>query len=200
MDCNGDAKKCLAQRQRLTAAHHSLRWDRYVLPQDKERSQCSHEGEFIVAIAEPLSGCSTCQPILYPILELMISECIILADRPGTLIEVCGISTLERLLRTLQRCGIERATVLSSTPKAIAQELAAPSWARVQLHVTLRARPDGAVTIEQIVDNWPDNRSETSLLLIIPAHSVFDPRLLRALVAQNSPAALVDSSVRPRIQ
>ncbi|HEX4707079.1 MAG TPA: CDP-alcohol phosphatidyltransferase family protein [Candidatus Udaeobacter sp.] len=130
----------------------------------------------------------------------MISECIILADGPGTLIELCGISTLERLLRTLQRCGIERATVLSSTPKAIAQELAAPSWARAQLHVTLRARPDGAVTIEQIVDNWPDNRSETPLLLIVPGHSVFDPRLLRALVAQDSPAALVDSGLEPRIQ
>jgi phosphatidylglycerophosphate synthase len=130
----------------------------------------------------------------------MISECIILAESPGTLIELCGISTLERLLRTLQRCGIERATVLSSTPKAIAQQLAAPSWARAQLHVTLRARPDGAVTIEQIVDNWPDNRSETPLLLIVPAHSVFDPRLLRALVAQDSPAAVVDSGVGPRIQ
>jgi phosphatidylglycerophosphate synthase len=130
----------------------------------------------------------------------MISECIILADSPGTLIELCGVSTLERLLRTLQRCGIERATVLSSTPKAIAQELAAPSWARAQLHVTLRARPGGAVTIEQIVDNWPHNGSETPLLLIVPAHSVFDPRLLRALVAQVSPAALVDSGVGPRIQ
>jgi phosphatidylglycerophosphate synthase len=130
----------------------------------------------------------------------MISECIILADSPGPLIELCGISILERLLRTLQRCGIERATVLSSAPKAIAQQFAAPSWARAQLDVTLRARPDGAVTIEQIVDNWPDNRSETSLLLIVPAHSVFDPRLLSALVAQDSPAALVDSGVGPRIQ
>lgn len=130
----------------------------------------------------------------------MISESIILADNPGTLIELCGISTLERLLRTLQRCGIESATVLSSTPKEIAQELAAPSWARAQLHVTLRGRPGGAVTIEQIVDNWPHDRSETPLLLIVPAHSVFDPRLLRALLAQNSPAALVDSGVWPRVQ
>jgi len=130
----------------------------------------------------------------------MVNECVILAESPDTLIELCGISALERLLRTLQRCGIERATVLSSTPNAIAQELAAPSWARAQLHVTIRVRPGGAVTIEQIVDNWPDNRSETPLLLIVPAHSVFDPRLLRALVAQDSPAALVDSGVGPRIQ
>jgi phosphatidylglycerophosphate synthase len=130
----------------------------------------------------------------------MVNECVILADSPDALIELCGISALERLLRTLQRCGIERATVLSSTPKAIAQELAAPSWARAQLHITLRTRPAGPVTIEQIVDNWPDNRSETPLLLIVPADSAFDPLLLRALVAQDSPAALVDSGVGPRTQ
>jgi len=130
----------------------------------------------------------------------MVNECVILADDPGALTELCGISTLERLLRTLQRCGITHATILSSTSKAIAQELAAPSWARAQLHVTLRARPGGAVTIEQIVDNWPHNRSETPLLLIVPAHSVFDPRLSHALVAQDGPAALVDSGVGPRIQ
>src|SRR5947199_4550774 len=130
----------------------------------------------------------------------MVNECVILADDPGALTELCGISTLERLLRTLQRCGITHATILSSTPGPIARELARTSWARAQLHVTLRARPGGAVTIEQIVDNWPHNRSEAPLLLIVPAHSVFDPRLLRALVAQDSPAALVDSGVGPRIQ
>ncbi len=87
----------------------------------------------------------------------MVNECVILADDPSALVELCGISTLERLLRTLQRCGIERATVLSSTPEPIAKELAALSWARAQLHVTLRTRPAGAVTMEQIVDNWPRN-------------------------------------------
>ncbi len=52
----------------------------------------------------------------------MAHECVILADCPGALIELCGISTLERLLRTLQRCGIERATILSSTSERIADE------------------------------------------------------------------------------
>jgi phosphatidylglycerophosphate synthase len=132
--------------------------------------------------------------------ELMVNECVILADDPGALTELCGISTLERLLRTLQRCGITHATILSSTPDPIARELARPSWARAQLNVTLRARPSGVVTIEQIVDNWPHNGAETPLLLIVPADCVFDPLLLRALVAKDSPAALVDSGVAPRIQ
>jgi phosphatidylglycerophosphate synthase len=130
----------------------------------------------------------------------MVNECVIFADSPVALTELCGISIFERLLRTLQRCGIDNATVLSSTPEPIAEKLVSPSWARAQLHVTLRARPSGAVTTETIVDNWPHNGGEAPPLLIVPADSVFDPRLLRSLVAQNRLAALVDSGVGPSIQ
>jgi hypothetical protein len=131
----------------------------------------------------------------------MVNECVILADDPSALVELCGISTLERLLRTLQRCGIERTTVLSSTPDPIAKELARPSWARAQLNLTLRTRPAGPVRLEQIVDLWPRNSDAIPLLLVIPAGSVFDPRLLRVLVLQHTPAALVDSGVRrPNLQ
>jgi phosphatidylglycerophosphate synthase len=128
----------------------------------------------------------------------MVNECVILADDPGALTELCGISTLERLLRTLQRCGITHATILSTTPDPIARELTRPSWARAHLNVTLRTRPIGALTIEQIADAWP---AATQLLLVIPADSVFDPRLLRTMVSQEAPAVLVDSGVRrPRLQ
>jgi 1L-myo-inositol 1-phosphate cytidylyltransferase / CDP-L-myo-inositol myo-inositolphosphotransferase len=130
----------------------------------------------------------------------MVNECVILADDPSALVELCGISTLERLLRTLQRCGLERATVLSSTPDPIAKELARPSWARAELHLTLRTRPAGPVRLQQIVDLWPRSSDAIPLLLVIPAGSVFDPRLLRALVSQNAPTVLVDSGVGPRIQ
>src|SRR5580765_187600 len=130
----------------------------------------------------------------------MVNECVILADDPSALVELCGISTLERLLRTLQRCGIERATVLSNTPDRIAKELARPSWARARLNLTLRTRPTGPVRLEQIVDVWPRNSDAIPLLLVIPAGSVFDPRLLRAIVSQNAPTVLVDSGVGRRIQ
>ena len=133
--------------------------------------------------------------------ELMVNECVILADDPGALTELCGISTLERLLRTLQRCGIKHATILTSTPKPIEAELARPSWAREQLQLSVRARPAGPVKLEQIVDVWPADFVETPLVLVVPAGSVFDPRLLRVLVSQNAPAVLVDSGVRrPRLQ
>ena len=127
----------------------------------------------------------------------MAHECVILADCPGALIELCGISTLERLLRTLQRCGIERATILSSTSERIADELARPSWPRAQLALTLRTRPNGSLRIEQIVDIWPD---AAQLLVVIRGDAVFDSRLLQLLATQKSPAVLVDSAVPAKLQ
>src|SRR5919106_921464 len=131
----------------------------------------------------------------------MVNECVILADDPGALSELCGISMLERLLRTLQRCGIKRVTVLSSDPEPVASELAHPSWARPGLDVTLRTRPSGPVKVDRIINIWPRNSQPTPLLLVIPAASVFDARLLRALISNDTRAALVDSGVRrPNLQ
>jgi 1L-myo-inositol 1-phosphate cytidylyltransferase / CDP-L-myo-inositol myo-inositolphosphotransferase len=122
----------------------------------------------------------------------MAEQCVVLADSPSALIKLCGISTLERLLRTLQRCGFKEAVVLSSTPGPISQELARPSWARAELDLTIRARPPGPVMMEHLVDLWPE---KVELLLILPANSVLDQRLLRMFVSYNEPAALVDSAV-----
>jgi phosphatidylglycerophosphate synthase len=127
----------------------------------------------------------------------MAHECVVLADCPGALVELCGISTLERLLRTLQRCGIERATILSSASERIAKELARPSWPRAQLALALCNRPNGALNIEQIVDIWPD---AAELLLVIRGDVVFDSRLLQLLATQRSPAVLVDSAVPSKLE
>src|SRR5205085_11617664 len=113
----------------------------------------------------------------------MRHECVIIADSPGALVELSGISILERLLRTLQRCGIKRATVLSSTPKLITESLVTPSWPRSQLDVTVQGRPNGLVKAEQIVEVWPD---ATQLLLVLRGDTVFDNRLLRLLLTQVS--------------
>jgi len=115
-------------------------------------------------------------------------ECVILADNPGALVELCGISILERLLRTLQRCGITHATVLSSLP-VIAEQLAQPSWARDELRLTVRDQPDGVMTSEKIVDLVPES---ARLFLVVRGDSVFDDRLLRRLIEQTSATALVD--------
>ncbi len=127
----------------------------------------------------------------------MAARIIILADNPRALVELCGISTLERLLRTLQRCGFERAIVLSSTPEPIGQALARPSWARADLDLALHSRTAGPVTIEQVVDLWPEG---AELLLVVPADIVCDSRLLQLLMSQNQSVALVDSAPPPRFQ
>src|SRR5882762_8767399 len=127
----------------------------------------------------------------------MVNECVILADDPGALVELCGISTLERLLRTLQRCGINRVTVLSATPEGVANELSQPSWPRAQIAVTIAKRTEGTVTAEQVIEVWPNDSQH---LLMLRGDAVFDPRLLRVLLSQNSAAALVDSAPPAQLQ
>ena len=121
----------------------------------------------------------------------MPDECIILADAPDALVELCGISTLERLLRTIQRCGVTRAIILSSTATEIAEHLAQPSWARSDLTVSVRERSTGPATVQQIVDCWS---ASVERALLLRGDVVFDIRLLRALLAKTSPAILIDSS------
>ena len=108
---------------------------------------------------------------------------VLLADSPDVLTKVCGITLLERLLRTLQRLGFWRATVVS-TDKAIADALAKPSWARAKVVVDL------AECLPQSSDP----------LLIIPANLYCDARLLTALSAKNSSARLIDSKPREFVQ
>ena len=127
----------------------------------------------------------------------MPHECVVLADSPAALAEFCGITALERLLRTLQRCGIRRITVLSSTPESIGDQLSRPSWPRAELELTVRNRSDGPVTVEQIVDGVP---SDARLILMVPADSIFDPRLLESLNSQETPTALVDSNVPTQLE
>ncbi len=127
----------------------------------------------------------------------MAHECVVLADYPGESVKLCGISILERLLRSLQRSGITRVIVLSSTPDRIAAQLAEPLGPRAQLVLTFRKRTDGPVTIEQVVDIWPD---AADLLLVVRGDTVFDGRLLHLLATQSSQTVLVDSAVPSKLQ
>ena len=78
----------------------------------------------------------------------MRHECIILAESPGALVEICGVSLLERLLRQLQRLGLTKAVVLSGTPELIAQHLArsSPNRAGVTLDIQQRTPEPGLTT------------------------------------------------------
>src|SRR5205807_7444528 len=91
-----------------------------------------------------------------------------------------------------QRCGVKRATVLSSTPKVISEPLAKPSWPRAEIDLRICHRSDGVVTLEQIVASWAETGQ---FLLVLRGDVVFDSRLLRLLLTQNSTTGLIDSSV-----
>lgn len=121
---------------------------------------------------------------------------VILADAPAALVELCGISMLERLLRSLQRVGVHEVILVSSTPETLEKELARPSPPRSEIAWTLHTRDAGQVTIEEI----RSASSDGELLLVLPGDAVWDDRLLNLLIARNEPAVLVDSASPPAME
>jgi len=113
---------------------------------------------------------------------------ILIADAPEALIELCGVNLLERLLRILQRLGFRSAIVFSTTPEIIGAELAKRSWARDEIIVHVVSGAIGPLTRRHVLEQSPSER-----FLIVPANTYCDARLLAALCAKQSPAALVDS-------
>jgi phosphatidylglycerophosphate synthase len=113
---------------------------------------------------------------------------ILIADAPEALIELCGVNLLERLLRILQRLGFRSAIVFSTTPEIIGAELGKRSWAREQVVADLVPRANEPLTAQLLLKQIPSDH-----FLIIPGNIYCDARLLAALCAKQSPAALVDS-------
>jgi phosphatidylglycerophosphate synthase len=99
---------------------------------------------------------------------------------------------LERLLRILQRLGFRRAIVFSSTPEIIGTELARPSWARQGIGVQLVGSTAKPVRAPLFLE-----QDHAERFLFVPANVYCDPRLLAALSARDSSAALVDSNPPP---
>jgi phosphatidylglycerophosphate synthase len=114
---------------------------------------------------------------------------ILVADAPEALIELCGVNLLERLLRILQRLGFRRAIVFSTTPEIVGAELAKPSWAREEVIADLAPRANEPLTAQLLLEQIRSDR-----FLIVPGNIYCDARLLAALCAKDSPAALVDSN------
>src|SRR5689334_5116959 len=113
----------------------------------------------------------------------------LIADAPEALIELCGVNLLERLLRILQRLGFRHAIVFSTTPEIVGTELAKRSWARDKVIIDIIPRPIGPLTAQFLLEQSPSER-----FLVVPANIYCDARLLAALSAKGSPAALVDSN------
>src|SRR5258708_7068915 len=113
---------------------------------------------------------------------------ILLADDPNALTELCGVNLLERLLRILQRLGFREAIVFSTTPE-IGAELSKHSWPREQIIVHVVSGATESLTPKLVLEQSPSER-----FLIVPANVYCDARLLAALCAKASSAALVDSN------
>jgi phosphatidylglycerophosphate synthase len=114
---------------------------------------------------------------------------VLIADAPEALSELCGVNLLERLLRILQRLGFRRALVFSSTPKIVGAELAKRSWPREQITVHLVSSAGKPLTAGVLLEQSP-----SEAFLIVPANVYCDARLLAALCAKDSSAALVNSN------
>jgi phosphatidylglycerophosphate synthase len=121
---------------------------------------------------------------------------IILADAPAALTELCGVSMIERLLRTLQRVGVQQAAILSRTPDVIATALAQRSPPRSEIRFTIQSCEAGAVTREA----FGNVALEGEMLLVLPGDAVWDERLLRLLLSQREEAVLVDSAPAAAVQ
>jgi phosphatidylglycerophosphate synthase len=119
-------------------------------------------------------------------------ECLVIADNPAASVELCGISIMERLLRTLQACGFTRALILADSEELAseASRTLSPHWTKIAWNFAVQRT--GPITLEQLAAVWPDHNLD---LLMLRGDSVFDARLLRLLRMQDSPVAAVDSAV-----
>jgi phosphatidylglycerophosphate synthase len=115
-------------------------------------------------------------------------QVVILANAPGALIELCGITLLERLLRTLQRVGVRAAVVISETPETIEAELRKDSPPRSEIAVKIVGR---ALRLPKI-GATEEVSLQSDLRLTLPGDAVWDPRLLQLLLAQTEPCQLLN--------
>src|SRR2546423_6746892 len=116
-------------------------------------------------------------------MESPCPQLLILADAPDALVELFGISMLERLLRIAQRLGFREAVIVSKTPAEIAAHLAEPSWARAEISLSFRTREAGPVLLHQVVTG-----NERTLL--VSAGFYFYARLLKTLGQQTTTTVL----------
>lgn len=119
-------------------------------------------------------------------------EALVIAGHAALSVKLCGLSLLERSLRTLQACGFTRALIVTDSEEVIADapRILSPHWTKIAC--TFSVRPSGPVAVEHVAAVWPENCRD---LLVVRGDSVFDPRLLRMLGAEDAPVALVDSAV-----
>src|SRR5437868_8421136 len=120
---------------------------------------------------------------------------LILADSPGALTDLCGISLLERLRRIIRKLGFAETMILSNSVESVAIHAGKSSWHRGEVALKFRERKTQEITIGEVLDCIsvmtlpPDGR-----VLIVSAGFYCDERLLRVLAEGQTDSALIDSN------
>jgi len=118
-------------------------------------------------------------------MELSPPHLVIAAALPEALTPLFGISLLERLLRTVQRCGFREAGILCSSDE-VKKHLATPSWARSEIALSFLGRNAETICVKDIP-------VEADRILLVCGGYYYDARLLEALAARQDTGILIDS-------
>jgi phosphatidylglycerophosphate synthase len=119
---------------------------------------------------------------------------LIVADSPEALMDLCGISLLERMRRIALQLGFHEAMILSNSVKTMATHVANESWRRADVSLTFREHTGANVTVGDILDCLTALRvASDGRILIVFASFYCDERLLRSLADAPTNSALIDS-------
>jgi len=119
--------------------------------------------------------------------EASLPALVIVADAPDALVQLSGISLLERLRRVAINLGFREATVLSNSVASIESEIARQSWRAGQLSIQYRDRQGESVTVDDL------RALSAARVLVVSASSYYDKRLLAELIQSQSDSLLIDS-------
>jgi phosphatidylglycerophosphate synthase len=122
--------------------------------------------------------------------ELLRPPLLIVADLPEALMDLCGISLLERMRRTALHLGFLEATILSNFNESVTQHFARQSWRREDIALQFREGKGPQLTIGDVQDCLSTER-----VLVVCAGFYCDGRLLRALAQAEQDSVLIDSDV-----
>jgi 1L-myo-inositol 1-phosphate cytidylyltransferase / CDP-L-myo-inositol myo-inositolphosphotransferase len=119
---------------------------------------------------------------------------LIVADSPEALIDLCGISLLERMRRIALNLSFREAMILSNSVKAVAAHLANESWHRADISLTFRERTGAKITVGDILDCLAALKvAADGRILIVFAGFYCDERLLRSLADAQTSSVIIDS-------
>jgi len=127
-------------------------------------------------------------------MQSLLPSLLIVADFPGALTNLGGISLLERWRRMARQIGFREATILSNSVESMAKHLARESWHGADVSLKFRERSGGEVTTGDIFDGLAGIAAQSATrVLVIFADLYCDPRLFRALADTENNAILIDS-------